>query len=159
MVREKLIKESLSISYLWPTIGKGLTNSFYRTDENFEAKFSGHMSMFQNSLQLDTMTLASKSFINCFHVAIPDNYKLGTFYSYVTRMVDIVSGAHIYPVDVASTFEILSCKPFWLNRYHHIKLLVVTNSGMIFLPRLMINDYSDTECESDVELYIEFNVD
>ena len=28
---------------------------------NVEAKFSGHMSMFKESFQLDTMTLASKS--------------------------------------------------------------------------------------------------
>ena len=159
MIREKLITESLSIPQLWSLIIKGLTCFFYIIYGTFEATFSSHMSMFQNSFQLDTMTLASKSFINCFHITIPDNYKLGTFYTYVTRKADIVSGSHISPVDVASTFEILSHRPFQLNRYHNIKLLVVTNSGMNFLPKLMRNYYSDTECESDVEFYIELNVD
>ena len=36
--------------------------------------------MLQNSFQLDTIILASKSCIKCCHISIPEKYKLGIFF-------------------------------------------------------------------------------
>ena len=55
--------------------GKRFDITFLMTtlSKNVEATFSGHMYMLQNSFQLDTIILASKSCIKCCHISIPEN--------------------------------------------------------------------------------------
>ena len=70
---------------------------------NFEAVFIGHMSMLPKQFQLYTMSIDSKSCRNYLYITIPDNYKLGTLYCYVTRCTEMGSVTHRAPVDVATT--------------------------------------------------------
>ena len=105
------------------------------TEQQCWRDFSGHISMFQNSFQLDTMTLSSMSYRSCFHITISDNYKLWNLYSYVIRGVDMGSGTHRALLDVAATCEIPYHGPFWFNLSHHIKQLIVPYSWMRLVPR------------------------
>ena len=54
------------------------------------------------------------------------------------------SGSYRYLVDVAYTCKILCRRPFWINRSHHIKRLIVPYSGMNLVPRQISNDDSYT---------------
>ena len=67
-------------------------------------------------------------------------------------------GSHRAPVYLSSTCYIFLPCNIWLNRFHHMKRLIVPYSVMTLVPRLMINNYSDTKFKSDVESYIEVNV-
>ena len=102
--------------------------------KNVAAKFSGLMYMFQKYFQLDTISLASWSCRNCFHITIPDNYKLWTFYYYVTSCAVMGSGSNRAPVDVSNSCKIPCSRPFWINYYHHVKMILFHILGWLWCP-------------------------
>ena len=65
---------------------------------------------------------------------------------------------HRASVYVSVTYKILCYITFRINSYHNIKHIIVSDSEMTLLPRWMINDDSDMEYESDMELDIKANI-
>ena len=72
-------------------------------------------------------------------MTIPENYKLGTLYYNVTRGADMGSGTHISPVDVVATYKIICYRTFWKKQSRHIKGFILSETGIILVPRRMRN--------------------